>query len=282
MLTKLTSRPFSGCFFALSLATASSSAQTTLAHWDFDAGRADTALSDLPAISLVPPRHILYGYDQRVGAYYSADTATGAGLSLRVNGTQDGYTIAPELNTWAPTKWTIEISARLNRLEGWTTLIGRDGNSWPGTPKSDFHFQKNGKDNRFRLDFATADGSRYMVETPFAAVRDVWYSFALVCDGAAVSLYVDHRLGEGYQLAASTPLNTKVGGNNALAYSGDYWTFGRGWYKGESLDHLDGNLDDIRFTDGALPPSAFLNAVASTASAAKSKLEAARTGTEVS
>jgi len=39
---------------------------------------------------------------------------------------------------------------------------------------------------------------------------------------------------------------------NALPGTHLNWTFGRGWYNGGFVDHIDGRMDNIRFTTGAL------------------------------
>ncbi len=269
------------CACGLLFAAPSVLAQKTLAHWNFDSGSEGTSFSVRPADDLSGNGYLLYGYDNLVGPSYSSETMTGSGFCCRLSKNQDGYTVDPGINNWSPSVWTIEVSFRLNKLEDWRTIVGRDGSSWAGASKADFYFQKNGVNNRIRLDFATVDGGRYMLESSFAASKGQWYHAALVSDGSKVSMYIDSGDGAGYQLAASTAL---TGTNNALAVSGANWIFGRGWYGGKYVDYVDGSLDDIRFTDGALQPAQFLHAKGGKASAAPAvpKLEAARNGREVS
>ncbi len=267
------------CACALFVAATPASAQKTLAHWNFNSGFEGVTFSARPAEDLSGNGYLLYGYDNVVGPAYSAETSDRVGFSCRTVIPQDGYTIDAGVNNWSPAEWTIEVSVRMNRMDGWVTFIGRDGSSWPGSSKADFYFQKNGTNNRIRLDFATTDGARYMIESPFAATAGVWYHVALVSDGKKVSMYVDQGDGEGYQLAAATAL---TGAKSALATSGANWIFGRGWYAGKYVDHLDGFLDDIRFTEGALPPAKFLHAKAVKTAPLAPKLEAARNGREVS
>lgn len=276
-MSKNTSSAVAGCILAIFLSASSAMAQTTLAHWNFDAGAADTPFAARPVDDISGNGYLLHGYDPAVGPSYGTETPSRSGLSCHLNGQQDAYTVDPALNEWAPSQWTIEISVRLDQIEGWNTIIGRDGSKSPGGAKSDFYFQNNGTNDHFRLDFATMDGSRYEIETPYVATAGIWYHFALVSDGSAVSMYVDRGNGEGYELASSTPL---TGANNALATSGANWTFGRGWYSGKHVDHIKGDLDDIRFTQGALPPTSFLHARPS--ALAMSRLEAARADREVS
>ena len=39
------------------------------------------------------------------------------------------------------------------------------------------------------------------------------------------------------------------------------WTFGRGWYNGGFVDHIDGRMDNIRFSDVALPNEDLISTV---------------------
>lgn len=277
-MQKLSSIATVGFACGLLLTAPSLLAQKTLAHWNFDSGAEGVTFSVRPAEDLSGNAYIIHGYDDTVGPSYSAETPTQSGLSLRVKAPQDGYTLDPTLNNWSPTEWTIEVSFRINQTTEWATIIGRDGTSWPGTAKSDFYFQKNGTNDRLRLDFAAADGGRYILEAPFALTPGTWYHAALVCDGSKVSMHVDRGDESGYQVVASTSL---AGTNNALVASGLNWTFGRGWYSGRHADHVDGWLDDVRFTEGALTPAQFLHSK-SAPGAGMPKLDAARNGDEVS
>lgn len=252
----------------------------TLVHWNFDGGSDNTTFAALPAVDLSGKGYLFLGYDNEVGPAYSRDTPDGQGLSCGLNGRQDGYTVEPQLNNWSPLRWTIEISVKINKLDGWNTIIGRDGSSFPGNLKSDFYFQNNGTNDHFRLDFATVDGSRYMIESDFAPVPGAWYHVALVSDGTKVEMYIDEGKGAGYKLAASAALSRRTGANNALASNGSNWTFGRGWYNGAQVDWIDGCVDNLRFTDSALSPDKFL--AAKKAGADESALTVARSGSDVS
>lgn len=275
-----------GRMLALVLACASAAplfSADTLVYWNFDTGAPGAALSAQPATDAASGL-VLHGFNEQTSPRYSTDTATGRGRSLHAS-VQDGYTVAPELNNWAPRSWTIEVSVKLDVLDGWNTIIGRDGSSFPGAQKSDFYFQNNGTNNRFRLDFATADGTRYVIESDFAPAPGVWHHVALVSDGDTASMYIDRRDGRGYRLATSTALSRKPGANNALPASGFNWTFGRGWFAGKYVDNIEGNLDDIRFTSRALAPAEFLHAPADAASsvvATGSSIDVVRDGADVS
>ena len=87
--------------------------------------------------------------------------------------------------------------------------------------------------------------------------------------------------GIGWRSASAQPMRgvdlvggwLRIGGNDAIRWSvsiigasrsvrlwpkmpsienGSNWTFGRGWYGGNFVDHIDGYMDNIRFSDVAL------------------------------
>lgn len=183
---------------------------------------------------------------------FSADTADGSGLSAEFFGNQDGYTTT-SINSWSPETWTIELSVNLGSIEGWKTIVGRDGSS-NGSP-SDFYFQNTGIDDRFRVDFATASGGRVTLDSDFIAVADQWYKFRIVSDGTEVTMYCDKLGGNGYQNVGSMVM-TGTPAENAFPASEFGWTFGRGWWDGGQADMITGKIDDIRFTDQAFAPGA--------------------------
>ncbi len=227
-----------------------SSNAATVAHWNFDGGTAGTAFSAMPAVDNSGNNNTMFGWDPYWGPSYSAATANGYGLSARHDAFhQDGYTAGAPVNSWSPTTWTIELSVRLDSVGGWNTIIGRD-NSSQGEPESDFYLQNNGIDDRFRLNFDTVGGQRYVLDSSFVALPNVWYGLAITSDGSAVNMFADQSDGNGYQNVGSLALNGL--NNNALSQNNSVWTFGRGWYGGGFVDHISGNLDNIRFSDTVL------------------------------
>jgi hypothetical protein len=86
-----------------------------------------------------------------------------------------------------------------------------------------------------------------------------WYGIAATSDGSMLRLFVNNYTdGTGWFEAA----NLQMGENdNSLALCICNWTFGRGWYSGGFVDHIDGYMDDIRFSDEALTPDQFITQI---------------------
>lgn len=232
---------------------------STVAYWNFedgvngqpfyvDGGANDGSYDTIAGI-------LMRGYDSNVGPSFSSDNLYYNGLCMRTaDKRQDGFLLESALQSWAPTNWTIECTVRLDQLDGWNTFIGRDGTSF-GEAASDFYLQNTISNNFFRLNYMTAGGQRIIIDaTNIVARPRQWYGLAAVSDGTTVSLYIDDRDGKGYELEGAAALTNAVPGENALTGSVFLWTFGRGWYGGNYVNHINGAMDNIRFSDTALAP----------------------------
>ncbi len=232
----------------------------TVAEWNFDQdlSLAGASFADYPATDLSGNGNTMLGYDAAVGAFYSTlgDTPSGAGLSLDANGSQDGYVLDSAVNGWTPLTWTVEAAVLLDGASGARTFIGKDGSS-TGAWESDFYLQASGDTGEFRVLFKTVSGQRVDLRSGVVPVVGQWYRLAAVSDGANAYLYVDD--GTGYALTGSVALTGATPEDNRLANGGGSgWTFMRGWFRGRFVDHVDGRIDNIRFSDTELAPGEFL------------------------
>ena len=134
---------------------------------------------------------------------------------------------------------------------GWKTIIGRDGSS-QAEPESDFYLSSNGIDNKFRVNIDTVGGTRWILDGDVVARPNRWYGLAVTSDGQALTMYIDMGDGSGYTSVGSLDMSAQTIAENALGQNGSNWTFGRGWYNGSFVDHINGYLDDVRFSDVAL------------------------------
>lgn len=247
------------------LLSTSSLHAATVAYWNFDEGVAGAYFSDDPAEDLSGNGYTMSGFNSTYGPAYSAAgaTASGSGLSLdTVNGGRDGYTTNAAINSWAPQQWTIEATVSLDAVGGFLTVIGRDGASFAG-PLSDFYLQKNAAANggagAWRVDFATESGQRVIMDTAYTPVAGVYYQLAVTSDGINAKFFVNDLSGNlGYQQVGNVALTGVDAAANALAAPNAAWTFGRGWYNGSFVDHINGTIDEVRFSDTALLPPQFI------------------------
>lgn len=189
---------------------------------------------------------------------------TGAGnlASVRFLGDSDCFSNADEgLSRQSPASFTIEAWVKFDSLAGVQTFIGRDDINEGAGRGSLFYFSKENDAfpmpdrtaNAFRVELVTRDNAVISVNSGHVAQTGVWYHVAAVGDATkgTLSLYVDGR-----------QVGDCAGFTGLFAPSGHgMWTFGRGQFSGRVADRFFGFLDEVRFSDVALAPDRFLNAV---------------------
>ena len=254
-----------GSLLLTGLLGASTLQAATVAYWNFDEGTPGAFFSDDPADDQSGNGYTMSGFNTTFGPAYTASgaTASGSGLALdTINGGRDGYTTNATINAWAPQQWTIEATVNLDAVGGFLTVIGRDGTSFPG-PLSDFYLQKNAAANgglgAWRVDFATESGQRVIMDSSFTPVAGTYYQLAVTSDGSNAKFFINDLSGNlGYQQVGNVALTGVDAAANALSSPNAAWTFGRGWYNGSFVDHINGTIDEVRFSDTALAPAQFI------------------------
>lgn len=192
---------------------------------------------------------------------YSIIPATGAANSLGVNFPPSGNhgLIAPTTGTLAEepfVDFTIEAFVRLDSLAGWQTIVGRDDDGDPGLASGGgalVYLSKSNSNNGFRIEIITKDGVNLQINSTFVPAINNWYHLAAVGNATTgtLTLYVN-----------GTSVGTATGYNGLFvppAGSNTAWTLGRGQWANNPVDFLRGDLDEVRFSRAALPPSQFLN-----------------------
>lgn len=192
---------------------------------------------------------------------YSVIPATGAQNALGVNFPASGNNglIAPLTGTLAEepfTNFTIEAFFRLDNLNGWQTVVGRDDDGDPGQGNGSqalFYLSKSGSNNGFRIELIDRSGANLQVNSTTVPVVGTWYHVAAVGDSSkgTITLYVN-----GAAIGSATGFTGLL---VPSAGSDTPWTLGRGYYGIADVDFLRGDLDEVRFSRAALPPSQFLN-----------------------
>lgn len=245
---------------ALCVAAASVSCHaTTIAFWNFEGGAANQPFTPIGQPNgsggAVDTANgiLMRGWNDFYGPSFTTTTSPNGGSLAMSNADnhQDGYVTEGALHNWSPTAWTIECTVYLEEIGGWDTMIGRDGSS-QGEPESDFYLVNNGIDDKFRINLDTVGGQRWILDGNYTVATNTWYAIAARSDGQTLSLWLDN--GTGYQQVGSLDISAQSIAQNALPGTANTWTFGRGWYNGGFVDHIDGRMDNIRFSDVALAP----------------------------
>jgi hypothetical protein len=143
-----------------------------------------------------------------------------------------------------------------NSLAGFQTVVGRDDSGNPGQVAGGqalFYLSKAATSNVFRVDLANASGVQVQVNSLSVAAINTWYHIAAVGNSTAgtLELFVD-----GGSVGSVSGFNGMFNPDpNTL------WTIGRGQFNGGNVDRVNGFIDEVRFSDSALDPSQFLNAI---------------------
>lgn len=198
-------------------------------------------------------------YIENEGAYPASFTWSGQSNPTGTN-----------LDTWTSLTWTIEASCYTNVLNGFSTVVGRDGNNVRPSEAglAPIYFQKMDA-GMFRIAYVDAAGNFHQAVDPVQMTVGQWYHFAATCDGETLKLYKKIGMTGEYELVASTDVSwsddpTMVDpGTDA---NGDPWgwTVGRGRYGTSNnpddnhVDRWDGGIDEVRISDVALEPADFL------------------------
>lgn len=246
---------------------ATDSHATVVESWDFENASTPAAAGGVPTDGMwftdtTAPRNepsgsngtlgvngtLLRGYNEIYGPQFDSDlvSATGGSFAMdTVDASGDAYLTEGALHNWSSNNWSMTLEVYLDAVDGWETIVGRDG-STDLSAESDFYLQRKGIDsNELRLNYVDADGNRHVLDGTQTIQTGQWYDFAIVVDADSdtISMYIDGALEA--QL-------TGQAGNLGIASSTLDWTFGRGWYNGNQADWIDGHLDNITFYDQAI------------------------------
>lgn len=197
---------------------------------------------------------------------YSIVPRTGATNTLGANfpATGNHGLVAPATGTLASAAledFTIEAFVRLDSLAGWQTIVGRDDDANPGQGvggQALFYLSKaggavgTGLNNAFRIELITKDNVNIQVNSQTVPTVGTWYHVAAVGDATkgTLTLYVN-----GAAVGSTTGYTGLLVPTSG---SDTPWTLGRGDFGAADVDFLRGDLDEVRFSTTALPPSQFL------------------------
>ncbi len=200
-------------------------------------------------------------YSSNIPVSLLPQTAEANDLSIDLSG--GNYAIqgtdGDELSQVVFEDFTIEAWVRFNNVAGWQTIVGRDDRGRQNNNNDSLmYFQNASGSNVFRIVTYGVGGERYEINSGFVFQNNVWTHVAAVGDSQAgrITLYAN-----GVEVASG-----------ADGFSGLYqpdpatrWTIGRGqWGDNDAVgqsqgDWVNGDIDEVRFSNVALSPVEFLN-----------------------
>lgn len=227
----------------------------TIEYWDFEDGSAGVPFTAEGAESGSGGSNgengtRMRGYTSTAGPSWTRETSgNGGNLAMDCDGgTQDGYVTEGALHNWTASNWTLEMHVKFETLDGFETLVGRDGTS-ASASASDFYLQRSGNTECIRLYYYTAEGEFQELSGSTVVEEEVWYGIAVVGNTSAgtITMYIDS--GNGY---AEDGKVSGLNGNLGIYSSSLNWTFGRGWFDNSQTDKTDLIMDNVRISDTAL------------------------------
>jgi hypothetical protein len=210
--------------------------------------------------------------------------ATGAPNTLSVRNTGGGpgmFTDAlvsnpsgVNIDTMMPTAFTVEASWKMEN-GGYRTVVGRDAQNISTSNAAEPAVMLQARpDNSVGIRFTDAAGNTHEAYSPAGYIQGFdfptdpdgllgnWYHLAGVSDGTTLKLYVNNALVTSTPIMSADPSLSNGTTNGSTADGGDWnpgaWTVGRGLWGGGHTDRAYGFIDEVRISDVALQPSAFL------------------------
>ncbi len=152
-----------------------------------------------------------------------------------------------DAETITPSQWTVEALFKLERLDRFCTVVGRDGR-FPDNAAA-FYLTVRGTD--LAVEYRDVDQAVHTLQVPVSMKPNVWYSVAAVSDGTILSLYLNGKVIGLLDL-------TETGTDTTLAKGDGTWSVARGMWNGEHIDRFFGTIDEVAISDTALRPSTFV------------------------
>jgi Concanavalin A-like lectin/glucanases superfamily/Dockerin type I domain len=279
----------------VTLVTVSSASADTVAYWRWENGTAGTNVphtggggvfdGTTPDVSGNGNDLSVWeegggaGYQYRSDVPFSSVPQTGDANNLSVKNTGGGPAMftnssvsmpsGVDIETMMPLAFTVEASFKVES-GGYRTVVGRDSQGVATTDQAlaALYLQKQ-PDESMAIKFADVAGNFWeAVSAPgliqgfdFGSdpdgVNAPWYNVAGVSDGSTLKLYVNGQLQASTPIVSADPRLT-FGGAGAGDWHPGEWSVGRGLFNGGHGDRAYGFIDEVRISNSALTPSAFL------------------------
>jgi hypothetical protein len=157
-------------------------------------------------------------------------------------------------NTALTNAWTVEAAIMTYDTGRWQVYVGKDGKPSGSSAFPPFALKHNATQNRLELAFMDAGLNERSVLSSRTITAGRWYWVAAECDGAEARLYMKEAGVDPYYVLEGT-----AGGvNGGMAWANTAWTVGRGQWDGNNADWVNGVIDEVRISSGALSMNEFL------------------------
>lgn len=157
-------------------------------------------------------------------------------------------------NTALTNAWTVEAAIMTYDTGKWQVYVGKDGKPSGSSPFPPFALKHNAAHNRLELLFMDAQLNERSVLSTRRITAGRWYWVAAVCDGSEARLYMREVGVDPYYVLEGSVSGVRGG----MAWMNTPWTVGRGQWNGANADWVNGVIDEVRISDGALGMSEFL------------------------
>lgn len=260
---------------------------STIAYWNFEDGTADAlAPYSRTAAGQYDGGIIDYAgngnnlsvwnnnwYRYRANVPAAATPQTGApntGSVQNSNAFPAMSAIGTSLTNWSSESWTIEATIRPDdaTIPTHQTFIGRDSQgAFSGDPSLAALYFAITPTGALRFVFTDAAGKNWALNTAANVVQDAkWQAVAATSDGNTLSLYLknltngdaSYTLMGTLDISSSTNPAISTGSGDGGDWDAGVITVGRGLYNSFHTDRFFGHIDDVRLSNGALAPAAFL------------------------
>lgn len=176
--------------------------------------------------------------------------------------------------TITPLQFTVEASYKPEANGGYRTVVGRDAlNVSNSDPQLAALYLQVRPDDSVGVTFTDVAGYTHRAYSYPGLIYGFdygldpegggapWYRLVAVSDGLTLKMYVDNALvaSTDLELSGSPNRSLAIGATQRADYIAGGWTVGRGLYGGVHTDFAYGLIDEVRISDSALAPEAFLS-----------------------
>ncbi|BBO31182.1 LamG-like jellyroll fold domain-containing protein [Lacipirellula parvula] len=179
--------------------------------------------------------------------------------------TQDDLEVGG-VNIGALPQWSIEASVNFKGVNGYQTIVGKDGfgEATNGDTRQAILYLQKTNTNVFRINFVDVQGYVHIADGTTQAAIGQWYHLSATSDGNSLKLFVNGVLEKSFDMTTTLSTDRSMAALNEAGFEGTGtvapygWTTHRGMYNDGHGDRVNGYIDDVRISNAALAPAQML------------------------